>query len=71
MQVLSHTVSAALRTFISLDMLSKGASNTATFIENIDNLFDIFNSLTIQHSKKYKEAFKADDFQIKFLLYGI
>lgn len=68
-QTLSHTVSAALNTYISIGLLPEDAAVTAEFIENIDNLFDIFNSSTLGHAKKYKGAFQATDFQTEFLLY--
>lgn len=68
-QILSCTVSAAIKTYIFVGTLSDDAADTAEFIENMDKLFDIFNSSTKGHAKKYKKAFEAADFQIEFLLY--
>ena len=43
-QVLSHSVSTAIRTYVHFDKLDKSALPTADFVEHIDKLFDIMNS---------------------------
>lgn len=68
-QILSCTVSSALKTYISIGTLPEDAADIAQFIENIDKLFDMFNSLIKEHVKECKKAFEATDFQIQFLLY--
>ncbi|KAK9710421.1 hypothetical protein QE152_g26003 [Popillia japonica] len=43
-QVFSHTVAAALYTYVSLGALPASAIGTALFVEKMDKLFDILNS---------------------------
>ena len=55
-QVFSHTVHAALLTYIcSGDPLSE-AYHTAAFVKSMDYLLDVFNSSSFQDFKVYKRA---------------
>ena len=54
----SHTVHAALLTYIcSGDLLSE-SYHTAALIKSLDSLFDVFNSSSFQDVKVYKRALK-------------
>lgn len=58
-QVLSHSVSTAIRTNVSLGNFgeqSKSALETAAFVENCNNLFDVMNSSTKVSTTVYKSA---------------
>lgn len=65
-QVLSNTVSGALNTYVSLDILSPKAAFTAEFIHRFNKLFDILNSSTVYNSNPDKQAFTNSDEQIFF-----
>ena len=43
-QIFSHSVAAAIRTYVDYGLLSKTAVQTAEFIEEINDLWDIMNS---------------------------
>lgn len=43
-QVFSHTVSAAMKTAVSLGQLPVSAAETAAFLEKLNNIFDSMNS---------------------------
>lgn len=66
-QVYSHTVSAALETYVMLGALHPEAKGTATICSKFDSLFDIFNSSNLYSPKKFNKPFKGDDYQIAFL----
>ena len=66
-QVLSHSTSTALRTYVHFGQLDQFAIQTADFIERIDRLFDILNSRTDQAKHKWKKPLTAnskDQFQV-------
>ncbi len=50
-QVLSHSVAAALNTYVSLQGLPGDAIGTAQLIEKFDKIFDCCNSLSFRDSK--------------------
>ena len=52
--VLSHSVSCGIKTHITFNSMSSEASPTATFIEKIDTLFDIFNSIQNHSAKEFQ-----------------
>lgn len=56
-QIFSATVAATINTYVSLNHLSEEAMCTATFISLMDNLFDVFNSLTFKSNKILNRPF--------------
>ncbi len=46
-QALSHTVSAAIETYVSLGRLPSSACGTAELISKLDDTFDSLNSSTV------------------------
>lgn len=67
-QILSHTVSAALHTYIDSGKLPEEARSTANFIESMNNLFDVLNSSRVKVKNKFKTAFKLTEAQEKVLV---
>ena len=55
-QVFSHTVAAAICTYVSMEKLPPSASGTAELLSMFDSLFDCVNSSTIHSTKKMKCA---------------
>lgn len=55
-QVLSHSVAASLCLLSSLGHISPGASFTADFIGQMDELFDSLNSKTLTNVKQMVSA---------------
>ena len=55
-QVFSHTVAAAICTYVSTEKLPPSASGTAELLSMFDSLFDCVNSSTIHSTKKMKCA---------------
>jgi hypothetical protein len=55
-QVLSHSCSAALNTCIATGELPAAASGTAAFCENVNDLFDCFNSSTVKYTVYLRTA---------------
>ena len=53
-QVFSHTVAAAICTYVSTGKLPPSASGTAELLSMFDSLFDCVNSSTIHSTKKMK-----------------
>ena len=47
--------------------ISTASVHTAEFVEFVDNLFDIFNSLSVHDAKCFRRAFNANSDQVKFL----
>ena len=64
-QVLSHTVAAGVYTYAALGKLAGEAVYTAEFIENIDSLFDSFNSRFFRDPKKLKRPLSKNSEHIK------
>lgn len=56
-QVLSHSVSAGINTFVSVGSLHVETIYTAEFIERFDKIFDILNSLKLYSSNSNKQVF--------------
>lgn len=69
-QVLSASVASALKsiTLVMLGLLSTDALAIAEFIENMDNLFDKFNSSNVNSKKQHKRAFTGTRLEETFLL---
>ena len=55
-QVLSHSVAAGITTLARLNHLPMEALSTATFLENMDQLFNAFNSSTFLSKQKFGHA---------------
>lgn len=71
-QVLSRSVSSAIRSISNLDKFSQKnkehAESTANFIEKMDKLFDIMNSSHVDYKDKYKAPLsKSNTVQKEFL----
>ena len=70
-QILSHSVAAGIHTLCELKVWSgeklKIALKTAEFVENFNNLFDIFNSKTFNESKPYSKPITNDSKTWEFL----
>ncbi|KAJ4445047.1 hypothetical protein ANN_06846 [Periplaneta americana] len=58
-QVLSHSVSKAIKTHVSFQSLPEEALQTAEFIELVDRGFDYFNSSTTNDAKSSRRALQA------------
>lgn len=66
-QILSRTVASGLYTYASLGGLPKEATSTATFISNINELFDVFNSSVRNHYRPRKCAIDGNNGNLEFL----
>jgi len=68
-QVLSKSVAAGINTYVSLKALPDAASDTAKFLDAMDNLVDCFNSHSRYAStlKPHKHAISCDSVHIRFL----
>jgi len=66
-QVLSHSVSASINTYVTLGSLPAAAIFTADSIRIFDKLFDILNSSKLYSSNPNKQAYKNTNEQITFL----
>lgn len=53
-QTFSHTVSSAILTLVSNNQLCSKAAYTAKFIKLLDNLFDVFNSVSFDECKVFR-----------------
>jgi hypothetical protein len=58
-QVLSHSVASALAACSALGVLDRDASQTALFVEKVDNLFDILNSCNFKDVKAFRRPLSA------------
>jgi hypothetical protein len=58
-QVLSHSVASGIAFMAQWDIIDKEAEHTATFIENMDQLFNCFNSKSLSSTAKMRHAFTA------------
>lgn len=67
-QLFSATVAAGMKTYLALDKLPFKSRPTIEFIENIDKLFDIFNSYKRPNSKDYNRPFINSQLQRSHLL---
>lgn len=62
-QVFSHSVAAALNTYIDFQFLPQDAKITAKFIKNMNDLFDLLNSCHLNNFN----AFMGTERQVTFL----
>lgn len=56
-QVLSATVAAGLQKLIISSFIPNDALVTVNFIRKMNDLFDMYNSSTVVHAVKYRQAF--------------
>jgi hypothetical protein len=66
-QVMSHSVAAAIRTYVNFNQLDQAALPTADFIEKIDKIFDVLNSRTQSAKHKWKKPLTStsnDQFEL-------
>ena len=66
-QVLSHSVAAGIYTLSQLKVLPKEAEATAEFIENMDQLFNAFNSKSIHSKQNFGHTLSSTSGHIEFL----
>ncbi|KAG5873519.1 hypothetical protein JTB14_026605 [Gonioctena quinquepunctata] len=66
-QVFSSTVAAGLNAHISFGNISAEAVHKVSFIENMDKLFDLFNSSKFGKVKDFNRPFMGSEEQIEFL----
>uniref|UniRef100_A0A2A4J5S8 THAP-type domain-containing protein n=1 Tax=Heliothis virescens TaxID=7102 RepID=A0A2A4J5S8_HELVI len=63
-QVFSRSVYATMNVLIANKTLPEEAKATAEFVEKINNLFDVLNSITVNSANKYKNSFSQKIYQI-------
>lgn len=63
-QILSHSVTAGIFAYASLDKLPMDAVHTADFIEKMDELFDILNSKLLREKKKARSAITSESYHM-------
>jgi len=66
-QIFSHSVSSGMMIIISLNQMKTSAIHTAIFVDFIDNLFDVFNSITHKDPKKLRKPLTKNSCHWKFL----
>ena len=66
-QVLSHSVAAGISTLCALGKLDSDASHTAKFIEQVDQMFNAFNSSNLHSSQPFRNAIRNESGHIVFL----
>ena len=66
-QVFSNTVQAAMMTYICSDHLPQEAYHTATFLKNMDSLFDVFNITSLHDVKPCKCALQEDSPSFEYM----
>ena len=66
-QVLSHSVAAGISTHVSFGALPDEAMETDMFVEKMDQLFNVFNSLSLKSSKKMGHAISYESTHFEFL----
>ena len=59
-QVFSHTVSAAINTYVCSGQMPAEALQTANFIRQVDQMFDCFNVSSIKNSKLMRRAVREN-----------
>ena len=55
-QVLSHSVAAGMSLMAQWGIIPAEAQHTAAFIENMDQLFNAFNSMTLKNGARMRHA---------------
>lgn len=68
-QLFSTSVAAGMKTFLQCNILNDDSIATIKFIEDMDKLFDIFNSSKRPAKKSYNRPFKGTDVQYSHLKY--
>ena len=66
-QVLSHSVAAAITTYVSLGIFDQEDIHTAEFVEQMDKLFNCFNSTGPTGTQKYRYAISQSSDHLVFL----
>ena len=66
-QVLSHSVASGMAMMAQWNIITDEASHTADFIENMDQLFNCFNSMTIGSTAKMRHAITSSSGHVSFL----
>ena len=66
-QVFSHTVAAAICTYVSVGCLPPSAMGTAELLFRFDSIFDCLNSSTLHATKKYRCAISEKTLHIDYL----
>lgn len=66
-QVLSHTVAAGISVLAQWGILPEEAIHTAKFVEDIDQLFNAFNSRTFSSPATMRHAINKDSNHVPFL----
>ena len=66
-QVLSHSVSATILTYVSLNALPAAAAGTAELISNFDKIFNCLNSSSLNSPKCHQRAISENSIHHKFL----
>ena len=66
-QVLSHTVAAAICTYVSLGSLPSSAMGTAELLSRFDSIFYCLNSSTLHTTKKHRCAINEKTSHIDYL----
>lgn len=67
--VLSRIVAAGILTHTTLGILPTKAVHTAEFVEQVDQLFYLFNSSTKYHYKELRGAFKENSSHFKYFFF--
>ena len=66
-QILSHTVSATILMYVSLNALPATAAGTAELISNFDKIFDCLNSSLLNSPKCHRRAISENSIHHEFL----
>lgn len=66
-RVLSHTVAAAINTLVACGDFPPSASGTAEFCQNMNDLFDVFNSCNFKGPVKLRNAITANSEHLTLL----
>jgi len=67
-QVLSRSSAVAIRTYVHFGRLEPSALPTADFVENINQLFDVLNSMCVSAKNKWKKPLSSTSVdQFKYL----
>jgi hypothetical protein len=66
-QLLSKSVAAGIYAYVDFQLLDKSASDTAKFINAMNDLFDVLNSSNAHHMDLFKRAFNGRKIQTNVL----
>lgn len=67
LQIFSKSVSVAMLSLIASNIMAESAIGTAKFIELMNDLFDILNSLPFCETNMHKQAFVCKDYQVELM----